>query len=297
MSYTFPFHFFATYSIKEHNRDSNIARYMLYLYFCVKNLVAQRIYDVFFYNMSSEKQNDTYRLLFPYVNPKHILNGEERYMSTVEDAENTMTLIDTYVEKYREHVKNMSIADAFACLGGNTYFFAEAFREVSAYEIDETRRTHLIENIRTYYKRNNVDVFVDYGVGQHCIFKKKHDVVFLDPPWLNPQTKVVDDFVFQEVQKICARLTDTATTQYVFVKLPLLSDHESSFETLLEDMSDKWGDIHTETISRKKRGGYHVAKYTIVCARRKALGVHTLSVGRTDDSVKDLLIRLSVLCK
>ncbi len=191
----------------------------------------------------------------------------------------------------------MSIADAFACLGGNTYFFAEAFREVSAYEIDETRRSHLIEDIVAFYKRNNVHVFVDCGVGQHNIFEKKHDVVFLDPPWLNPQTKFVDDFVFAEVQKICARLADTATTQYVFVKLPLMSDHESSFETLLKDMSAKWGDIHSETITRKKRGGYHVAKYTIVCARLKPLGVHTLYVGRTDDSVKDLLMRLSVLCK
>jgi 16S rRNA G966 N2-methylase RsmD len=225
------------------------------------------------------------------VKPEHITNGEERYMSTIGDAQNTMSVIKGYV---KESVENMSIADAFACLGGNTYFFAETFREVDAYEIDTTRREHLRENIAEYYKRNNVYVHADCGVGEHNIFETYHDVVFLDPPWLNPQTKDVDDFVFEEVQKICARLADNTTTKYVFVKLPLRRDHASSFETLEQDMTGKWIDIATPIITRRKG-----PTYTILCARLKALAVDSES---TDDtihdnsitgtSVKDLLIRL-----
>ena len=93
--------------------------------------------------MSSHQQDQehaTFKKLFPYVKPEHIQNKEYRYMSTVEDSTNTMWLIQLYVKTYGgKQVKNMSIADAFACLGGNTYFFAEAFAHVSAYEIDVRR--------------------------------------------------------------------------------------------------------------------------------------------------------------
>lgn len=243
------------------------------------------------------RQNAINRL-FPYVNPDHITNGEERYMSTIGDARNTMGVIRGYVQE-GEHVEEMSIADAFACLGGNTYCFAEAFREVDAYEVDETRRGHLEENIAEFYKRNNVDVYADCGVGEHNIFETYHDVVFLDPPWLNPETKVVDGGVFIEVQKICARLADTAKAKYVFAKLPLECDHASSFETLREALEAKWSGIDTKIIERR-RG----PTYTIVCARLTALGVQEVdSVGTEDTAqdisvaVKELLMRLRGLCE
>ena len=248
---------------------------------------------------TQERQNAINRGLFPYVKPEHITNGEERYMSTIGDAENTMRVIRGYV-KEGEHVENMSIADAFACLGGNTYFFAEAFREVDAYELDETRRGNLQENIAEYYKRNDVAVYADCGVGEHSIFETYHDVVFLDPPWLNPETKAVDSFVFEEVQRICARLADTATTKYVFAKLPLRRDHESSFKTLLQALEAKWSGIDTKIIQRRKG-----PTYTIVCARLTALGVQEVDSAGTDDTaqdisvagVKELLMRLRGLCE
>ena len=248
---------------------------------------------------TQERQNEINRGLFPYVKPEYITNGEERYMSTKGDAEKTMSVIRGYV-KEGEEVEKMSIADAFACLGGNTYFFAEAFRQVDAYEKDETRRRHLEENIEAFYKRNNVDVYADCGVGEHNIFETYHDVVFLDPPWLNPETEVVDSFAFEEVQKICARLAATATTKYVFAKLPLRRDHASCFDTLQKEMAGKWSDIKEEIIARR-RG----PTYTIVCARLTALAGRPVDSGGTDDTapdssvagVKALLMRLRGLCE
>jgi hypothetical protein len=236
-------------------------------------------------------QNEINRKLFPYVKPEHITNGEERYMSTFGDARKTMRVIRGYVTK-GEHVEEMSIADAFACLGGNTYFFAEAFREVDAYEKDDTRRGHLKENIAEFYKRKNVAVYADCGVGEHNIFETYHDVVFLDPPWSKPGTKVVDSFAFEEVQKICARLADTAKTKYVFAKLPLEYDHASSFKTLREALEDKWSGIDTKIIERGRRG----PTYTIVCARLTSFTGRPVDSDSTivPGSVTDLLMRLRV---
>jgi len=220
-------------------------------------------------------------------------------MSTKGDAEKTMDFIRGYV-KEGEEVEEMSIADAFACLGGNTYFFAEAFREVDAYEKDETRRGHLEENIGAFYKRNNVDVYADCGVDKHNIFETYHDVVFLDPPWLNPETEVVDGGVFIDVQKICARLADAAKAKYVFAKLPLECDHASSFKILLESLETKWSGIDTKIIERRRRG----PTYTIVCARLTAVGVQEVDSAGAEDTaqdisvaVKELLMRLRGLCE
>ena len=116
---------------------------------------------------------------------------------------------------------------------------------------------------------------------------------------MNPETKVVDSFAFEEVQKICARLADTATTKYVFAKLPLRLHHASSFKTLHKEMAGKWSDIKEEIIRR--RG----PTYTIVCARLTALAGRPVdSVGAKftapDSSVagvKALLMRLRGLCE
>ena len=173
--------------------------------------------------MSSDKEEEqkTFKNIFPYVKPVHI-----------------------------------SIADAFAFLGGNTYFFAEAFANVSAYEIDETRREYLKENIKEFYKRSNVDVYADWVDGENNIFKKYHDAVFLDPPWLNPETKVVDSFVFEYVDKICERLA--------------------------------------KTITRMKRGR-DVPTYTIICARLKPLRVGEVDWENQKLDVRVLLQQLKIM--
>ena len=248
--------------------------------------------------MSSDKERHQkiFKKLFPYVKPEHIQNGEYRYMSTGEDSTKTMSLIQLYVKKYgRQQVKNMSIADAFACLGGNTYFFAEAFAHVSAYEIDETRREHLKENIEAFYKRKNVDVYEDCEKdGRDNIFQTYHDVVFLDPPWLNPKTNVVDGFVFEYVYKICESLAESASTTYVFLKLPLMDDHTSSFEALVKRMGDKWRDVLTRSITRRKRGREHPT-YTIICARLKPPEVAKVDVNQKKLDVNVLLQQLKII--
>ena len=140
-----------------------------------------------------------------------------------------------------------------------------------------------------------MDVYTDCEKdGKDNIFQKYHDVVFLDPPWLNPETKVVDGFVFEYVDKICERLADSASTKYVFLKLPLMSDHTSSFEALVKRMGDKWSDIHTRSITLMKRGR-DVPTYTIVCVRLRPPEVRKVDLEKQKLDVRVLLQQLKIV--
>ena len=96
------------------------------------------------------------------------------------------------------------------------------------------------------------------------------------------------------VDKICEILADSASTKYVVLKLPLMSDHTSSFEALVKRMGDKWSDIHTRSITRKKRGR-DVPTYTIVCARLGPPEVRKVDLEKQKLDVRVLLQQLKVV--
>jgi hypothetical protein len=211
------------------------------------------------------------RTLFPHVPPEQIQNQEYRYMSTEEDATNTINIMTKYCREHGENdPKELTIADAFACLGNNTCSFCETFKNVVAYEKDETRFHFLQTNVRTYPGQKphpNVFVYKDC-LAENGILYIPRDIIFWDPPWENPRTKAVDSHVFHTVIDLCKKISQKGTTNYVFLKLPLQSKHTHDFESLRTEMSVYWTDIEILSISRLK-GGVQVPSYTIVCAYYK----------------------------
>ena len=244
---------------------------------------------------TDQERERSYRILFPHVNPNQIKNGEERYMSTEEDARNTNRVMESYIgANSKQKCASLSIADAFACLGGNTYAFYSMFDQVTAYEIDDTRRTNLKTNITAYYndRRNPVQVYANCLDNDVGITKVFHDVVFLDPPWLNPQTQAVDNYVFETVLNLCASIAQKKTASYVFLKLPLQQRHKESFEYLRRGLADNWKDMKVCDLGRAKKNGT-VLSYTIVCVCAK--NQHTYTTGSEHRLAIDSEIALSSL--
>jgi hypothetical protein len=72
---------------------------------------------------------------------------------------------------------DITILDAFACVGGNTVAFARNFASVFAVELDKNRHNMLVSNLWLFSLKANTicaDIFsVDIVA----------DVVFIDPPW------------------------------------------------------------------------------------------------------------------
>jgi hypothetical protein len=65
-----------------------------------------------------------------------------------------MQTINIMTQNCSRHGQNdpasLTIADAFACLGGNTYSFYVTFKSVVAYEKDKTRFNCLQQNVQDY---------------------------------------------------------------------------------------------------------------------------------------------------
>lgn len=190
---------------------------------------------------------------------------ELKMMSTADDAQETVRIMDAYVKSPLAH---MTIADAYACLGGNTSAFSHAFKSVRAYEIDDHRREQLQRNIDKdiggYYAKKNVEVFADCTDAGSGIAAQTQDVVFLDPPWWCEDHKTVDACMFAGLAATCRDLA--ASTRFVFMKLPSaqFKPHlRAGLERLKTEMKAEWTDVESHPITRANPS----SSYQIVCAR------------------------------
>lgn len=186
-------------------------------------------------------------------------------MSTADDAAATVSIMDAYV---KAPLSNMTIADAYACLGGNTSAFSHAFKSVRAYEIDTKRRKQLELNILNkiggYYANDNVTVCTDCTDAQEGIAAQTQDVVFLDPPWWCENHKTVDACMFAGLIATCRALA--ASTSFVFLKLPSEQNYphlHAGLRQLNEYLAAEWADVQTHPITRNNRR----SSYQIICAR------------------------------
>ena len=186
-------------------------------------------------------------------------------MSTADDALETVSIMDAYV---KAPLSNMTIADAYACLGGNTSAFSHAFKSVRAYEIDTKRRKQLELNILNkiggYYANDNVTVCTDCTDAQEGIAAQTQDVVFLDPPWWCENHKTVDVCMFAGLIATCRAMA--ASTSFVFMKVPSAQFKRhlhAVLERLKTEMKAEWTDIESHPITRANPS----SSYQIICAR------------------------------
>ena len=233
------------------------------------------------------------------VSVEQITKAEIRMMSTIEDAMHTIAFMTEYCREHGDNdLKELTIADAFACLGGNTLSFCRTFKHVRAYEIVKDRFAKLQDYTAAF---ENILLFNQNCRHDNGILDSRfpRDVIFLDPPWENPETHEVDDSVFTDAIDMCNQISQQTTTKYVFMKLPLqLSDkvdNRANFKYLTEQMNDDWTDIRIQPLLRWKNTRYEET-YTIVCACRKQKPIEDTPAMTTEaPSVQLLLMQLANL--
>ena len=232
-------------------------------------------------NVAQNARQFLFRTHWTHIPAEQINNGEERMMSTDEDARKTIHFIKDYCHHHGDkNTRSLTIADAFACLGGNTHSFSIYFKDVMAYEQDEKRYEGLVQNVRAYpgqAEKTTVTVKCQDCCAPGGILDTYHDAVFMDPPWVTTTTQNIDSKVFIDALHLATRIAEAKTAKYIFLKLPLEAKFPDEFAALRQHLSGKWSDIQTHTITRHKRRGQQPS-YTIVCAYQKApSAAHTSS--------------------
>jgi len=95
-----------------------------------------------------------------------------------------------YFKESNINTKGLNLIDCNAGLGGDTISFSKYFKEILAIEKNEVHY-HLLKNNCKVIDLNNIEFshanFFDIVFNNDCI--KKHDILFLDPPWGGPNYK------------------------------------------------------------------------------------------------------------
>jgi predicted RNA methylase len=133
-----------------------------------------------------------------------------------------------------------AICDATACIGGNTYSFARAFRRVVAIERNPVRFHYLQHNMSvldvhnvTFQLGDAIDE-VQWGRPFHCIF--------LDPPWGGPGYKRATrvDLSLSELPlvDVCRRMAPCAA--FFAIKTPTNFNLEAFVEATRDFLTLVW---------------------------------------------------------
>jgi predicted RNA methylase len=127
-----------------------------------------------------------------------------------------------YKHFHEKNIKNVTVTDATANVGGNTIsFYNHGINKINSVEIDSLTFEILRNNLKVYgYPINNV-YCVDY---LDIYLKLEQDCVFFDPPWGGPGYKKnnnLDLFLGEKnVVDIIIELFDKNRVKYVVLKAP-----------------------------------------------------------------------------
>jgi hypothetical protein len=146
------------------------------------------------------------------------VTDEGRYSVTRRrDGEHILSIMHSTVG----NLKDKSITDATACVGGDTINFALNFREVHSIEYSKDNFDALKNNVQVYDLKNVTLYFGD------CmkVYNWASDVLYIDPPWGGPNYRNLDSVeLFLGSTRLDVWLEDILDGPYrpsfVFLKVP-----------------------------------------------------------------------------
>lgn len=164
------------------------------------------------------KKDFLFRFVDPTVRQKLQLDSEASYSTTDQLTADKITR-----DLLRVIPKVSTVTDATACIGGNTFSFAQSYKQVLAIEKD-AQRAHMLRVNMTLLGMKNVTSMC--GDAITVIPQSHHELIFIDPPWGGPE--------YKQQAKVSLSLSDMPLTQacnefanytkYIALKLPINFD-------------------------------------------------------------------------
>lgn len=190
-----------------------------------------------------EKKDFLFRFVETTIRDKLQLDAEASYSTTDQLTADKITR-----DLAKILPKTSTITDATACIGGNTYSFAQAFQTVIAIERDHTRAQMLKTNMTLLGMKN---VRVKCGDAVQVVPTTHHDLIFLDPPWGGPEYKQQVNVSLclsnRPLSDVCSEFANY--TKYIALKVPVNFD-EPRF---LQDTKNALEIVHRNAQLRKMK--------------------------------------------
>lgn len=192
---------------------------------------------------SIEKRDFLFRFVSPNIRTQLRFDNEALYSTTDQLTADKITR-----DLLRFSPRSSIIADATACVGGNTYSFAQQFSQVYAFELDAIRAEHLQHNMRML-GMSNVHTISGDSIRKLPYLGTHFGVIFLDPPWGGPEYKNASSIRLslsgKRLSDVCWQLS--VHTDFIALKVPKNFD-ENEF---LTDTAPFMSLIHKNTQLRK----------------------------------------------
>lgn len=103
------------------------------------------------------------------------------FVTPPNDAKKTADIAQKHIKKYKSVLKEITVVDATACVGGDTITLCSIFGKVISIELELNRYNNLVHNI-SQYKFTNVELL--NGDSTTIIPKLPIvDIIFMDVPW------------------------------------------------------------------------------------------------------------------
>ncbi len=170
------------------------------------------------------KKEFLFRFVDPTIREKLQLDQEALYSTTDQLTADKITK-----DLLRVVSRNCTITDATACIGGNTFSFAQSFKQVLAIEKDP-RRAQMLRTNMTLLGTKNVTTVC--GDAITLIPQSHHDLIFIDPPWGGPEYKqhVTVTLALSNVAlpTLCNEFANH--TKYIALKVPVNFDEAQFIE-------------------------------------------------------------------
>ena len=184
--------------------------------------------------------------LFRYVANdvrQHIQMDDEALFSTTDQV--TADKITNDLLKFAP--SSSTITDATACVGGNTYSFAQVYHKVCAIEKDVVRYKMLKHNMHVLGVSANVSCI--HGDSLDVCRGQRQDVVFIDPPWGGPEykryTQIDLHMIPHALSEFCEKIAPF--TKFIAIKAPTNFNEEK----FVDDTRSFMEMVHRNTQLRK----------------------------------------------
>lgn len=168
-----------------------------------------------------------FRFFFPLKNAKGIpLDKEYEHLRMMPNSRFSTTpaieankILTFILRTIRSHPHTLTITDATANIGGDTFAFLSAgFKKVNSVEIDELTASVLKRNLEVLGYTTSGVVCGDYTKIHHTITQ---DIVYIDAPWGGKDYKLLVGMELFMSGMNVKDLVKCVRAKYIFLKVPL----------------------------------------------------------------------------